>query len=114
MIVNTLENGKVNETSKLSTYFQSCWNTILIPHIAASFLPDIFGEGGIVNKIFGEGGTAYGGDGVEETSDDKVSASDEPMMKGIEEGSGLESGTSGGGMFGPAEMIESCWCCLSC
>ena len=76
----------------------------LVPHIAASFFPDIFGEGGIVNKIFGEGGTAYGGDGVEETSGDKVSASDEPMMTGIEEGSGLEaSGTSGGGMItGPA------------
>ena len=35
----------------------------LVPHIAASFLPDIFGEGGVANKIFGEGGTAWGGSG---------------------------------------------------
>ena len=37
----------------------------LVPHIAASFLPDIFGESGVVNRIFGEGGTAYGGKGSE-------------------------------------------------
>ena len=37
----------------------------LVPHIAASFLPDIFGESGVVNKIFGEGGTAYGGQKTE-------------------------------------------------
>ena len=37
----------------------------LVPHIAASFLPDIFGESGVVNRIFGEGGTAWGGKGSE-------------------------------------------------
>ena len=37
----------------------------LIPHIAASFLPDIFGKGGVVSRIFGKGGTAYGGKGSE-------------------------------------------------
>ena len=35
----------------------------LIPHIGASFLPDIFGQGGVVNKIFGSNGTAWGGSG---------------------------------------------------
>ena len=37
----------------------------LVPHIAASFLPDIFGESGVVNRIFGEGGTAWGGQKTE-------------------------------------------------
>lgn len=100
-----LEDGKVNKLPNLAL-LTPLGLPFLVPHIAASFFPDIFGEGGVVNKIFGEGGTAYGGDGVEETSasGDKVSASDEPMMIGIEEGSGLEaSGTSGGGMItGPA------------
>lgn len=35
----------------------------LIPHIGASFLPDIFGRGGVINKIFGSNGTAWGGSG---------------------------------------------------
>lgn len=35
----------------------------LIPHIGASLLPDIFGSGGVVNKIFGSNGTAWGGSG---------------------------------------------------
>ena len=62
------ENGKVNEIPDLSLLLP--YNIVgiagtLIPHIAASFLPDIFGKGGVVSKIFGKGGTAYGGKGSE-------------------------------------------------
>tara|TARA_B100000085_G_scaffold38079_1_gene31186 strand:+ start:839 stop:3121 length:2283 start_codon:yes stop_codon:yes gene_type:complete len=62
------ENGKVNEIPDLSLLLP--YNIVgiagtLIPHIAASFLPDIFGQGGVVSKIFGKGGTAYGGKGSE-------------------------------------------------
>jgi len=62
------ENGKVNEIPNLSLLLP--YNIVgiagtLIPHIAASFLPDIFGQGGVVSKIFGKGGTAYGGKGSE-------------------------------------------------
>ena len=62
------ENGKVNEIPDLSLLLP--YNIVgiagtLIPHIAASFLPDIFGQGGVVSKIFGKGGTAYGGEGSE-------------------------------------------------
>ena len=35
----------------------------LVPHIAKSFLPDIFGKGGVVSSIFGANGTAWGGSG---------------------------------------------------
>ena len=57
------ENGKVNEIPDLSLLLP--YNIVgiagtLIPHIASSFLPDIFGKGGVVSKIFGKGGTAYG------------------------------------------------------
>ena len=62
------ENGKVNEIPDLSLLLP--YNIVgiagtLIPHIASSFLPDIFGKGGVVSKIFGKGGTAYGGKGSE-------------------------------------------------
>ena len=62
------ENGKVNEIPDLSLLLP--YNIVgiagtLIPHIAASFLPDIFGKGGVVSRIFGKGGTAYGGKGSE-------------------------------------------------
>ena len=35
----------------------------LVPHIARSFLPDIFGKSGVVSSIFGANGTAWGGSG---------------------------------------------------
>lgn len=35
----------------------------LVPHIAKSFLPDIFGKNGVVSSIFGKNGTAWGGSG---------------------------------------------------
>ena len=62
------ENGKVNEIPDLSLLLP--YNIVgiagtLIPHIASSFLPDIFGKGGAVSRIFGKGGTAWGGEGNE-------------------------------------------------
>ncbi len=33
----------------------------LVPHIAKSFFPDIFGKGGVVSSVFGKNGTAWGG-----------------------------------------------------
>ena len=35
----------------------------LVPHIAKSFFPDIFGKGGVVSSVFGKNGTAWGGSG---------------------------------------------------
>ena len=35
----------------------------LVPHILKSFLPDIFGAGGVVSSVFGANGTAWGGSG---------------------------------------------------
>ena len=59
-----MENGRVVKLPNLAL-LTPLGLPFLVPHIAASFLPDIFGKGGVVSKIFGEGGTAYGGQKTE-------------------------------------------------
>ena len=68
----------------------------LVPHIAASFLPDIFGEGGVVNKIFGKGGTAWGGTG--DTGGDASAATAMPSVS--TQGAGLRNQTEGSKIAG--------------
>tara|TARA_Y100000004_G_scaffold116799_1_gene131328 strand:+ start:2903 stop:5533 length:2631 start_codon:yes stop_codon:yes gene_type:complete len=81
----------------------------LVPHIASSFLPDIFGKGGVMNSIFGENGTAWGGSGE---SIDGDTGGNQPELRGNDEGGTnipdgdgqtSASGTSNRGMItGPA------------
>ena len=62
-----LEDGKLAKLPDLAL-LTPLGLPFLVPHIASSFLPDIFGESGVVNKIFGKNGTAWGGTGVSASS----------------------------------------------
>ena len=57
-----LEDGKLVKVPNLAL-LTPMGLPFLVPHIASSFLPDIFGKGGVMNSIFGENGTAWGGSG---------------------------------------------------
>jgi hypothetical protein len=72
----------------------------LVPHIAASFLPDIFGEGGVVNKIFGEGGTAWGGTGDDTGGDTSGGGASTAMPSVSTQGADLRNQTEGSKIAG--------------
>ena len=57
-----IEDGKVNKLPNLAL-LTPMGLPFLVPHIASSFLPDIFGKGGVMSSIFGANGTAWGGSG---------------------------------------------------
>ena len=81
----------------------------LVPHIAKSFLPDMFGKGGVVSSVFGANGTAWGGSGE---SIGGGTGGNQPELRGNDEGGTsipdegdgqTAAGTSAKGMItGPA------------
>ena len=57
-----MEDGKIVKLPNLAL-LTPMGLPFLVPHIAKSFLPDIFGKNGVVSSIFGKNGTAWGGSG---------------------------------------------------
>ena len=57
-----MEDGKINKLPNLAL-LTPIGLPFLVPHIAKSFFPDIFGKGGVVSSVFGKNGTAWGGSG---------------------------------------------------
>ena len=103
-----LEDGKLVKVPNLAL-LTPMGLPFLVPHIASSFLPDIFGKGGVMNSIFGENGTAWGGSGESIGGD---TGGNQPELRGNDEGGTnipdgdgqtSASGTSNKGMItGPA------------
>jgi len=89
-----MEDGKIVKLPNL-TLLTPPGLPFLVPHIAASFLPGIFGEGGVVNKIFGKGGTAWGG-----TETSASSSSTGPVKTGdLDPNSGASNVSGEAGKF---------------
>ena len=84
-----IEDGKVNKLPNLAL-LTPMGLPFLVPHIASSFLPDIFGKGGIMSSIFGANGTAWGGSGE--------------SIGGDTGGGGMGGGGMGGGAGGQPEL----------
>ena len=103
-----LEDGKLVKVPNLAL-LTPMGLPFLVPHIASSFLPDIFGKGGVMNSIFGANGTAWGGSGE---SIGGGTGGNQPELRGNDEGGTnipdgdgqtSASGTSNKGMItGPA------------
>ena len=105
-----MEDGKINKLPNLAL-LTPMGLPFLVPHIASSFLPDIFGKNGAVSSIFGANGTAWGGSG-ESIGGGMGGGGGQPELRGNDEGGTnipdgdgqtSASGTSNKGMItGPA------------
>mgnify|MGYP001209884663 CR=1 FL=1 len=110
-----LEDGKLVKVPNLAL-LTPMGLPFLVPHIASSFLPDIFGKGGVMSSIFGANGTAWGGSGESIGGDTggggMGGGGGQPELRGTDEGGTnipdgdgqtSASGTSNKGMItGPA------------
>jgi hypothetical protein len=101
-----MENGRIVKLPNLALLTPPGL-PFLVPHIAASFLPDIFGKSGVVNKIFGKGGTAWGGTGTSASSSSTGSSSTGSSSTGPVKTGDLDSNSGASNVSGEAgKFIE--------